>query len=260
MPDSLPFTSGSTSATAFAAPVVDGMMLMAAAAPAFPILARRTVDRLLRRRVAVHGRHQALGQAESFLQEDVHDRREAVGGAARVRHDVVLAGVVLLVVDAHDDGDVLALRRRRDDHLLRARGEVALGLLALGEEAGRLDHVVDAQLLPGQVGRRLRADDRDLLAVDDQHVVRFLVGARLLRADLAAELLLRRIVLQQVGEVVGGDDVADRDDLDVLAEQPLLVQGAKEEAADATETVDGDTSAHFNLPFRLLMCANAHFI
>ena len=61
-------------------------------------------------------------------------------------------------------------------------------------------------------------------------------------------------------EVIGRDDVADRDDLHVLAEESLLVQGAKEEAANATETVDGDPSAHFNLPFRLLMCANAHFI
>ena len=38
MPDSLPFTSGSTSATAFAAPVVDGMMLMAALRPPFQSL------------------------------------------------------------------------------------------------------------------------------------------------------------------------------------------------------------------------------
>ncbi len=38
MPDSLPFTSGSTSATAFAAPVVDGMMLMAAERPPFQSL------------------------------------------------------------------------------------------------------------------------------------------------------------------------------------------------------------------------------
>ena len=35
MPVSLPFTSGSTSATALAAPVVDGMMLMAALRPPF---------------------------------------------------------------------------------------------------------------------------------------------------------------------------------------------------------------------------------
>jgi len=38
MPVSLPFTSGSTSATALAAPVVDGMMLSAADRPPFQSL------------------------------------------------------------------------------------------------------------------------------------------------------------------------------------------------------------------------------
>ena len=48
------------------------------------------------------------------------------------------AGVVLLVVDAHDDGDVLALGRGGDDDLLRAGVDVALGLLGLGEQAGAI--------------------------------------------------------------------------------------------------------------------------
>ena len=59
------------------------------------------------------GRHQAFLDAEAFLEQHVHDRRQAVRRAARVGDDVVLAGVVLLVVDAHDDGDVLALGRAR---------------------------------------------------------------------------------------------------------------------------------------------------
>jgi hypothetical protein len=185
----------------------------------------------------------------SVRQQHVHHRREAVGGAARVGDDVVLGGVVLLVVDAHDDGDVLTLGRCRDDHLLGARGQVPLGLLGLREKAGRLDHVVDAQLLPGELRRRLGADDQDLFAVDREHVVCFLVGARLLGADLAGELPLHRIVFQQVGEVVGGDDVAHRDHLDLFSEEPLLVQGAEHEATDPTETVDSDTSAHCVLPF-----------
>ena len=64
-----------------------------------------------------------------------------------------LAGSYLPVVHAHDDGVVLALAGRRDDDLLRAGGEVALGLLGVGEQAGRLDHVVDAELLPRQLAR-----------------------------------------------------------------------------------------------------------
>ncbi len=218
------------------------------AAATFPIFARRTIDGLLGGGVAVHRRHQTLGQAESFLQHDVHDGREAVGGAARVRNDAVLAGVVLLVVHAHDHRDVLALGRGRDDDLLRAGGQMSLGLLGVREEAGRLDDVVDAQLLPGELGRRLGADHQHVLTVDGQHVVGFLVRPRLLRADVPVELALDRVVLQQVGEVVGGDDVTDGDHLDLFAEQTLLVQGAKYQATNPTETVDGDTRAHCSLP------------
>jgi hypothetical protein len=38
------------------------------------------------------------------------------------------------------------------------------------------------------------------------------------------------------------------------------MQGAKEEAADATETVDGDTSAHFYLPSGFDVCKRALYM
>ena len=49
-----------------------------------------------------------------------------------------LAGVVLLVVDAHDDGDVLALAGAEMMTFFAPAVEVALGLLGLGEEAGAI--------------------------------------------------------------------------------------------------------------------------
>ena len=113
MPVSLPLTSGIARPTALAAPVVEGMMLIAARAAAFPVLLRGTVHRLLRGGVAVDRGHQTFLDAEAFLEKDVDDRRQAVRGATGVGNDVVLGRVVLLVVDAHDDGDVLALGRAR---------------------------------------------------------------------------------------------------------------------------------------------------
>src|SRR5262249_29279420 len=59
----------------------------------------------------------------------------------------------------------------------------------------------------------------------------------------AREPALRRVVLQQVGEVVGRNDVADGDDVE-FAEQVLLDERAEHETADATETVDGDPGGH----------------
>ena len=66
----------------------------------------------------------------------LHHRHQAVGGAARVGDDVVLGGVVRLVVDAVDDGDVLLLGGRGDDDLLGAALQVQRGLVPVGEAAG----------------------------------------------------------------------------------------------------------------------------
>ena len=57
--------------------------------------------------------------------------------------------------------------------------EVLGGVVAVGEEAGRLDHDVDAEVAPGQGGRIALGEDLDLLAVDDDR--------RRRRLDLARE-------------------------------------------------------------------------
>ena len=69
---------------------------------------------------------------------------------------MVALGVVDLVeVDAEDDVGVDrlgALGRRGEDHLARAGLEVLRGVGAGAEAAGGLDHDVDAEVGPRQVG------------------------------------------------------------------------------------------------------------
>ena len=122
MPVSLPLTSGSTRPTALAAPVVEGMMLMRRGAPALPVLLARAVDGLLGGGVGVDGGHEAFLEAEAFLEQHMDERRQAVGGAGGVGNDVVLGRIVLVVVHAHHDRDVLVLGRGGDDDLLGAGG------------------------------------------------------------------------------------------------------------------------------------------
>ena len=144
------------------------------------------------------------------------------------------SGVVVGVeVDAERDRHVGLGRRRRDDHLLRARVEVLLRVVALGEEAGRLDHDVHADVAPRQVGRVALLEDLDLLAVDGDRAATL--------GDLAGEPAQDRVVLQEVGErrVVG--DVVDRDDVDVRVR---LVRRPEEVAPDPPEAVDADLDCH----------------
>ena len=188
--------------------------------------------------------HQALLDPESLLEQHMDQGREAIGGAGGVGNDVMRGRLVLGVIHPHDQSDVLALGRSRDDHLLRPGGEMAAGFLRLGEEAGRFHHHLDAELGPGQLGRGPGADHENFAAVDHQDVVLGLVRSGLFRGDGALEPALRGVVLEQVGEIVGRDDVADGDDVQGRAEQALLDQCPEDQPADAAEPVDCDFYCH----------------
>ena len=124
-----------------------------------------------------------------------------------------------------------------------------MALVRVGEQAGRLDDDVDAQRLPGQRGRAfLDGQALDLVAVDDQHVVLGDVGADFSLRDGAGETALGRIVLQQVGEVVGRNDVVDGDHVDLLAQQSLIADCPEHQPADAAEAVDANTNCHSTSP------------
>ena len=110
---------------------------------------------------------------------------------------VLLAVVGLVEVDAEGDGHVRVGGRRRDHDLLGSGLEVLGGVLPVGEQAGRLDHHLDAELPPGQRRRVALAEHADLLAVDAQAGVGGL--------HLAAERTVVGVVPEQMG-----DRLADR--------------------------------------------------
>ena len=143
------------------------------------------------------------------------------------------SAVVLIEVHAGHDGDVLVGRGRGDDDLLRAGLEVLGGILALREEAGRLEHDVDAEIAPAERGGIRLVQDEDLVAVDDEAVVGELEGARVGAED--------RVVAQQVRQRVVVGEVVDGDPLDVGL---CRLGGAEDVTADAAEAVDSNTYGH----------------
>src|SRR5262249_38561630 len=165
--------------------------------------------------------------------DDLRERRQAVRRAGGVGDDVVLLAVVGVEVHAEDDGHVLALGGRRDHHLLRARVEVLRSALAVGEEARRLDHDVDAEVAPRQRSRVALGQHLELLAVHEEAAVR--------RLHLAWEPPEDRVVLEQLSERRRVRDVVDGDPLDIGL---LRRRGAKHVAPDAAEAVDSHAYWH----------------
>src|SRR5262249_20625587 len=162
-------------------------------------------------------------------------RREAVGRAGGVRDHVVAVTVVDLVeVHAQHDGRVRLGGGGGYDDLLGAAGKVLGGVLALGEEAGRLDHDVYAEIAPWQRRRVALGEHLQLLAVDRDRAVADLDGARVWAED--------RVVLEQVAEGLRVGEVVHRDPLDAVAS--LRHRRTKRVAADATEPVDPDPYRH----------------
>ena len=105
--------------------------------------------------VTVNGGHEPLLDAKAFLEQHVDDRSQTVCRTARVGNDMVLVGVVFVVVDAHNDRDVIALSGSRDNDFFGAGIEMTLGLCGFGKEPCRFDHDVHAELLPGKGSRTL---------------------------------------------------------------------------------------------------------
>ncbi len=129
----------------------------------------REVEDVLVVGVRVDRHHRGMAKAKRVA-DDFHHRHEAVRGARRVGEDIVLRGVVLVVVHAEDDREILAFRGRGDDDFLGAAGDVLARVVRVGEVARRLEYDVDAKALPRQCGGILLLEDTDLVAVDGDRV------------------------------------------------------------------------------------------
>ena len=111
--------------------------------------------------------------------------------------------------------------------------EVLGGVLAVGEEARRLDHDVGAELAPGQRAGIALGEHADLLAVDGDAVVGHL--------DRALERSVVRVVLEQMGDRLAIDQIVEREPLDVRV---LLDRGAEHVATDSPKSVDTYSNCH----------------
>src|SRR6185437_5129683 len=113
-------------------------------------------------------------------------------------------------------------------------GQVGLGGRASHEAAGGLDHDVDAEVAPGEVGRVALGQDLDRLVADDDRVA--------VDRDRLREPPRHRVVLQQVGHRLQVAQVVRGDDLEAAV--AALLQGLEEAPADPPETVNAYSNGH----------------
>src|SRR5206468_2250322 len=128
------------------------------------------------------------------------------GGAACVRDDVVLGGVVHGVVHAEHYGDVLILGGSGDENFLDAVVPVSDGLGGVGKAARALQHDVDAVFVPGDGARVGLSEDVDALAV---HINRVVVVV-----DVAREGPVGAVVFEKMRVGFGVGEIVHRDDLE----------------------------------------------
>ena len=145
---------------------------------------------------------------------------------------MVLRGVVLLVVDAEADGEVLPLAGRRDDHFSRAGLEVLLGVGLGSEPARALQRHLHAVLLVRQLGGVPLRADRDAVAVDHHRVLGGL--------DRAVKNPVHRVVLEHVCKGLRLVDVVQQHHVEIT--RAALDGSAEYVAADASKAVDGEAS------------------
>ena len=119
----------------------------------------------------------------------------------------MLVGVVGIVVDAEHEGDVGVRCRGRDNNLGSARLEVKARLVAAREDAGRLEHNVDAELAPWQLRGIALVEELELFPRGLDRAV----GGR----DVAVESPEHRVVLEEMRHLVGVTEVVDRDQVDI---------------------------------------------
>src|SRR5580704_2383436 len=145
----------------------------------------------------------------------------------------------LVVIDAIDDGQIRAFRRRRDEDALRARLEMGRRLLTRGENARAFERDVDAERLVRKLGRILDRRHLDLVAVDHHRVA--------LDLDLMWKAPMDTVVAQEVRVRLHGTEIVDGDDLDVLAAR--LQNPTQHQPPNPAEAIDRYLGNH-----RLFSC------
>ena len=175
--------------------------------------------------------HEATLNAEG-IHENLCKRSKAVRGTRRIRDDIMLLVIVLIIVHANNDGDVFVLSRCRNKNLLGTSLNVLLSQVSIGEETGRFDNKLYAHFAPRNIERFAVAENTYLVTVNDDVVS--------LDFNIIVNTPVDRIVLKQMSICLGAAGIVDSNDI----EGRILLHRAENKSADTTEAVDTNLGCH----------------
>jgi hypothetical protein len=124
---------------------------------------------------------------------------------------------------------------------------VTFGLLDIREQSSRFDDDLHSQAAPWQLRGLFGTDHFDFIAVNYEDVILGLVGGGLCGSDFAIEAALGGIVFEKVSKIVSGHDIANSNDIDVFANEPLLGDGAKNQPANPSEPINCNFYSHTSI-------------
>jgi len=180
----------------------------------------------------VDGRHRSADDLELIV-DNLGYWRQAVRCARSIGNNVMFGRIVLIVIHAHDNGDVFVLSRSRNDDLFHRATHVLLGIFCIGESSRGLDHNLRANGSPIQLRRVLLGKYADSLVVD-----LYAVPAR---SDVMGKIAQNRIVLKQVRESFRIGQIVNRYELQIR----IIKSRTKNVTSDTPESIDADFYRHF---------------
>ncbi len=126
------------------------------------------------------------------------------------------------------------MRRRGDQDLAGAGLEVLGRLVAGGKDARAFHDDVDLEVAPWKMGRMPFLEHSDTLSVDFE---RGPARRNLTRVDA-----VNRVVLEEVSVGLGGAQIVDGNELQVIASR--FHRGTKDKATDTAKPIDGNANRH----------------
>merc|ERR1719253_1100246 len=203
--------------------------VVASSTSSTPVLLGRSINSLLGGSDSMDSGHQTFLQSKLII-DNLGKRGQTVGGAGSIG-DNIHAGLILFLVDSHNEHGGIS-RRSRDDNLLGTSLHVGRGTFNGGEGTSGLNNIVNTGITPSNFGGVHFFKHSDGLSIN-------LNGLVINALNSSRVNSVGGIMLEHVFHVFGSDErIVDSNNVD----HRIVLCGTHDKTSDTSETVDTDVN------------------